>query len=378
MPRDAAGPDPNMTPPAPPPTPLPPDSSRRRGGLWDRLVGRFRDPAEGRGGALLHGFADEVEAARQPPQVEAALVRVAAALSGACRVELLRDGDPPDGPGPKPLAVWPAGAGGLTAAAAEALGYPLCLGLRCGDRYRLSLRLYDDRPGRWPPRVVRRLRTACALAAAAERGLNAARRARPDAPAGPETAEVRDATFLSAVLPYALAQAARHREPLTVFCVELDGLAALRQSRGAEAAGRAARRLAEAVASTLRGSDVVARLDDDRVVVVLPDTGPPHALTVAGVVREAAQGTGRPTGGSPALTASLGVACFPADGRDMIALLAAADDALHRAAALGPGGLATASPHPPADRSPRARRVAPPDRRAPAPPSRPLPVASAE
>ena len=166
----------------------------------------------------------------------------------------------------------------------------------------MTLQLYA-RPGRggsWPKRLVRRLTTLCAMAAAAERGLHAgARRARAEAaaPTAEASAAVRDATFLNAILPYALSQAGRHREPLTVFCIELDRLAALHQSHGPIAADAAVRRLAEAVARALRGSDVVARLDDDRVMVVLPNTGPLDAPKVAEVVRSAAAPACRP--GSP-------------------------------------------------------------------------------
>jgi diguanylate cyclase (GGDEF)-like protein len=190
------------------------------------------------------------------------------------------------------------------------------------------------------------LSALCAVAAAAERGLHVSQRGRIEGPTA-STASVRDATFLNAMLPYALAQAHRHREPLTLICVEIDRLGAIYRSHGPEAAGAAVLRVAEAIAQALRGSDVIARLDDDRVIVVLPDAGGPAALNVAEKVRSAILGASQPTRVTPVLTASLGVACFPVDAPEMYSLLQAADDAMALAKARGGDQIAALSLRPP-------------------------------
>jgi diguanylate cyclase (GGDEF)-like protein len=190
--------------------------------------------------------------------------------------------------------------------------------------------------------MVRRLTTLCAVAAAAERGLHVGRRARlddrVDAPA-----LIRDATFLNAILPYALAQAQRHRELLSVFCIEIGELGTLCRSHGAEAASDAVQRVAVAIANKLRGSDVVVRLDDDRIIIVLPNTGGPNALDVAKFVRTAILAVCQPFDDLPELSVSLGISCFPIDGRDMYTLLGAADEATGRARARGRNQIAAAS-----------------------------------
>jgi diguanylate cyclase (GGDEF)-like protein len=274
-------------------------------------------------------------------------VNLAGALSDACRVELLLDPDGQASTVPRMIAVWPETSLAMTTAQVEALGYPLCLGLWCGDHYQMTLQLYarPGRGGRWPRRVVRKLTTLCAMAAAAERGMHASRRARPEAPVE-QSAAVRDATFLNAILPYALSQAQRHREPLTVFCVEIDRLGALYQSHGSDVADLTVLRVAESIARTLRGSDVVARLDDDRMVVVLPNTGSADALTVAAMVRSAVVGACGSSGEVPELSASMGVACFPENAPEMIILLAAADEAVARAREKGMNQVAMYSPPP--------------------------------
>ena len=322
-----------------PPTGPPPTNLRPRGGL-DRL--RQAIARWDRGARKLHEFADLVAAERDPAKVEAALVAIAGELAGACRVELVLDRDDarPE-PEPQLIAVWPETARALTPDEVEALGYPLALGLWCGDHYQMSLQLYPQpgRGARWPERVVRRLKTLCSIASSALRGLHAGRRARAAAPNEPSAA-VRDATFLCAILPYALSQAHRHGEPVSAFCVEVDRLGELGRSHGPDAVDRAVRRVAEAVARTLRGSDVVTRLDDDRIMIVLPNTGPRDAPKVADVVRRAVLNACLPVGTSPVLSASIGVACFPDDARDSAALLAAADDAMSRARAAGPNRVA--------------------------------------
>lgn len=305
-------------------------------------VDAARSPAATR---QLHAFADLIGRAHDPRPVEAELVRQAAEISGACLVELVVDRDGGEAPAARRLAVWPESAESMTPEAVEAIGHPLALGLWCGDNYQLALRIYATpgrlKGGRWPARTVRRLSTLCALAAAAERGMNAGQRARAEAPSEPGGV-VRDATFLNAVLPYALAQARRHRDPLTVLCAEVDGMAGLAASHGVAATGRVAGRVADAVARALRASDIIVRLDDNRVIIVLPGTGGPASLVVADIVRSAVAGACRGVDGLPPLSASLGVASYPAAARDMQGLLAAADEAMNRARARGPNQFATA------------------------------------
>ena len=121
-------------------------------------------------------------------------------------------------------------------------------------------------------------------------------------------------------------------------------MGSLYQSHGSGVAELAVLRVAESIARTLRGSDVVARLDDDRMVVVLPNTGSADALTVAAMVRSAVVGACGSSGEVPELSASIGVACFPENAPEMITLLAAADEAVTRARGNGKNQVAMYSP----------------------------------
>ncbi len=63
-----------------------------------------------------------------------------------------------------------------------------------------------------------------------------------------------DATFLSAVLPFALGQARRHREPLSLLCVAIDRLHGIQELLGRAAANGVIRCVGETVLSLIRSS----------------------------------------------------------------------------------------------------------------------------
>jgi diguanylate cyclase (GGDEF)-like protein len=155
---------------------------------------------------------------------------------------------------------------------------------------------------------------------------------------------IRDEAFLIAFLPYAVAQAKRHAEPVSLLCLATDRLAAIRELLGAEVAEAAVRRLAETVARTLRTSDLVSRLDDGRIVAVLPFASAVDLPMITEVVREAIARAGVPTCSMPRLTASIGMATYPDHAHDARSLLVSALSALERAQARGPNQTAEAEP----------------------------------
>jgi len=86
------------------------------------------------------------------------------------------------------------------------------------------------------------------------------------------------------------------------------------------------------VQSELRASDVPARYGGDEFIVLLPETPPKGALDVAERIRNAI--ASRPlaiNGQQINATVSVGIACYPEDGRTLDALAARADRALYQA-----------------------------------------------
>src|SRR5262249_27321485 len=130
---------------------------------------------------------------------------------------------------------------------------------------------------------------------------------------------LRDATFLNAVLPFALAQARRHREPLSLLCIEIDRLNGIQELLGRATADRLVRSVGETVASMIRGSDIVVRLDDDRVVAILPRSAGEGALQLGEKICRTVADRCQVVGESPGVSAtvSIGVAAFPRSARSV-------------------------------------------------------------
>jgi diguanylate cyclase (GGDEF)-like protein len=127
-------------------------------------------------------------------------------------------------------------------------------------------------------------------------------------------------------------QATRYGRPASVLMVDSDNLKHINDTHGHDAGSRLLRQIANAVQSELRASDVPARYGGDEFIVLLPETPPKGAGDVAERIRAAI--ASRPlaiNGQNVAATVSIGIACYPEDGRTLDALAARADRALYQA-----------------------------------------------
>jgi diguanylate cyclase (GGDEF)-like protein len=306
---------------------------------------------------ILHEFAQSIGTASDAGAVEAALLRQAQRTVPACRVELAMGMAPPCNPGDR--AAVPSG---VTAPSCSHDGQirqaPLEVPLRCGPALYGWLRIRSRTSGATSVRreTVRRLTTLCTLAACAlERlsqfaawpephdaaeesghaGLPAVSGGSVTGALAGVTDGLHDATFLNAVLPFALNQARRHHEPLSLLCVAIDRLAGIQELLGHDTADHLVNSVAGTLASLIRASDIIARLDDDRVVAVLPRAPGGGALHVAEKVCLAVAAKSRTECAIPNITVSIGVATFPGSADNVFSLFDAADEALARAQTLG-------------------------------------------
>ncbi|MGC8634382.1 MAG: diguanylate cyclase domain-containing protein [Candidatus Limnocylindrales bacterium] len=143
--------------------------------------------------------------------------------------------------------------------------------------------------------------------------------------------------MLDRVLELELARAARQGTALCVAIFALDGHERMTQVHGAHAADDVLRRVAAALADTVRLVDTVARYDREAFVVVAPgSSGRAMAERAAAAIRQAGLEIGE-----AAVTLSVGLAAFPANGTSADELLAAAEQALGEARAQG-GAIAAA------------------------------------
>ena len=153
----------------------------------------------------------------------------------------------------------------------------------------------------------------------------------------PLTGLANERTF-GRVLELELARAARQGSEISLAIFDVDGLTAINDTFGHGVGDDVLRAVASVLAESVRLVDTVARAGGDEFVLIAPGAaGPAVAQRVLDGVL-----AGAPVGGA-AVSVSVGVVRFPADGTTAQELLAAANTALQQARATGPGHLVTSS-----------------------------------
>jgi len=153
---------------------------------------------------------------------------------------------------------------------------------------------------------------------------------------------------LTDVLEAEIRRTGRSRRSFAVLFFDLDGLKEVNDRHGHLVGSRALIRMAEAIQRSCRALDTAARYGGDEFAVVLPEASEEAAHQVVRRICDRLAADGQ----RPSITASVGVALYPRDGRTKEALLGAADRLLYQAKADG-----LRSPAPPARRIARSRRA---------------------
>jgi diguanylate cyclase (GGDEF)-like protein len=165
-------------------------------------------------------------------------------------------------------------------------------------------------------------------------------------------AEVRAATDALTGLPNArslrenlvrmVAQAARSNLPLSAVLCDLDHFKQINDVYGHEKGDQALAAASAAPGSALRESDLAGRYGGEEFLILLPDTPLEGAVVLAEKLRDEVSLVSIP-GVDRAITASFGVASFPADTPDGDMLVRMADRALYAAKALGRNCVVTSA-----------------------------------
>lgn len=138
-------------------------------------------------------------------------------------------------------------------------------------------------------------------------------------------------SLLHAKADQVIAGATRHGEELAVLFIDLDRFKQVNDSLGHPAGDELLRLVARRIETEVRVSDIAARLSGDEFIVVLPQCDADQA---ADTVERLLAALGQPcvvAGITLSPSASVGIAMFPADGRDMATLLHRADVAMYQA-----------------------------------------------
>jgi len=118
----------------------------------------------------------------------------------------------------------------------------------------------------------------------------------------------------------------RHRHALGLLLIDLDHLGQINDHLGEQKGDEAIRHVAKTIKTSLRDIDVVCRWGGEAFAVLLPETGLSAVLEVAERLRTLIRGNIVP--GVGLITVSIGVATFPDNSEEPLALVQAAEQAL--------------------------------------------------
>ena len=137
-------------------------------------------------------------------------------------------------------------------------------------------------------------------------------------------------------LEQALARAARRQKLFAVLCIDLDGFKVINDSLGHHAGDELLQAVATRLRSRVRHSDTVARIGGDEFLAIIEDcSGDSAAQSVAESLIAALQDPVLIEGQTLAISGSIGIAMYPADGKNAASLKRNADQAMYRAKSQG-------------------------------------------
>jgi diguanylate cyclase (GGDEF)-like protein len=125
----------------------------------------------------------------------------------------------------------------------------------------------------------------------------------------------------------------RTKRSFSIVMLDLDGLKTINDTHGHLCGSRALCRVANALRSQCRSTDLAARYGGDEFCVVLPETSMDGAKNAAKRVADCLATEAE----APSISVSAGAATYPSHGRSTDQLIVAADQGLYAAKAHGCG-----------------------------------------
>ena len=142
-----------------------------------------------------------------------------------------------------------------------------------------------------------------------------------------------------------LARQGRDQGHFALLFVDLDGFKAVNDRHGHDAGDRLLRELSTRLRNCVRESDTVARLGGDEFTLLLPDArdAADAAAVALKIIEAASREVVLDDGLAANVSASVGIALYPAHGHEADVLLSSADSAMYQAKAEGKNRYAFAS-----------------------------------
>ena len=143
--------------------------------------------------------------------------------------------------------------------------------------------------------------------------------------------------YFNEMLDYEIGRSARHLHQFSILMLDLDDFKDVNDTYGHPAGDAVLQRVAETIRSVVRKGDIATRIGGDEFAIIFSETGPQGARVVAEKLRTKLRNLifeGAP-GKSFHITASIGLATYPADAQTISDLMAGVDMSLYRAKELG-------------------------------------------
>lgn len=149
-------------------------------------------------------------------------------------------------------------------------------------------------------------------------------------------------------MEHAIDMAERGGMQLAVLFIDIDQFKNINDTHGHMIGDEALQLIARRLEASVRASDTVSRFGGDEFLVLLTEISQGSDAALAAVTLLAAIAAPSPLdGGTVRMSASIGIAIYPRDGKDPATLISRADEAMYRAKRLGGGGFEHALPYPP-------------------------------
>ena len=139
--------------------------------------------------------------------------------------------------------------------------------------------------------------------------------------------------FMQISLERELSRAARRKQALAVFMLDIDHFKQFNDKHGHAAGDTSLRAIAEVFRNSIRDEDIACRYGGEEFTIILPDVTPEVAYLRAESIRRAVANLRVPLDSEVCggFSVSIGVALYPRDGETVDLLLQRADQALYRA-----------------------------------------------